>query len=81
MRLVKIQPCSPELYFRIRNIIYELIPFALINQGYCPEESMAIFYFWDSDYIPDSLQGYIVQPPIKRENKKKLKKKIEEVLL
>lgn len=81
MRLVKIRPCSYEKFSKIRDVIYETVPFAIINQGYSSELSMAIFNFWDTDYIPEPLKKYIVQPPLSRENKDLLKQKINEVLL
>lgn len=80
MRLVKIQPCSYEKFSKIRDIIYETFPFALINQGYSSELSMAIFNFWDVDFIPYALRKYIMQPPMSRENKELLKQKLSEVL-
>lgn len=76
MRLIKIQPCSYEKFEAIRDTIYEVIPFAIINQGYSKKLEMAIFNFWDVEYIPDELKKYIMQPPLSRENKKLLKEKL-----
>lgn len=81
MRLIKIQPCSYKTFSAIRDAIYSVIPFAIINQGYSAELSMAIFNFWDVEYIPDELKKYIMQPPLSRENKELLKEKLREVLL
>ena len=76
MRLIKIENCSYERFEQIRDAIFEVIPFAIINQGYSKKLKMAIFNFWDVEYIPDELKKYIVQPPLSRENKELLKEKL-----
>jgi hypothetical protein len=72
MRTVKLVNCSYEKFNKIRDVIYNNIPFALIHIGYSPELQVAIFNFWDSDYIPDELKPFIMQPPVSRENKEKM---------
>ena len=79
MRLIKIEPCSYERFEQIRDAIYEVIPFAIINQGYSSKLKLAIFNFWDVEYIPEQLKKYIVQPPLSRENKELLKEKLAEL--
>jgi hypothetical protein len=76
MRLIKIENCSYERFEAIRDAIYEVIPFAIINQGYSKKLKMAIFNFWDVEYIPEELKKYIMQPPLSRENKELLKEKL-----
>ena len=78
MRLIKIEKCSYEKFEKIRDAIYEVIPFAIFNEGYSPKLKMAIFNFWDVEYIPESLRKYIMQPPLSRENKALLKEKLQE---
>ena len=81
MRLIKIENCSYETFEKIRDAIYEVIPFAIINQGYSKNLQMAIFNFWDVEYIPDDLKQYIMQPPLSRENKELLKEKLLEAFI
>ena len=80
MRLIKIEDCSYEQYNKIANAIYSVIPFALINDAYRKDLKTAYFNFWDVEYIPESLRKYIMQPPLSRENKELLHKKLLEVL-
>ena len=80
MRLVKIPECTYEQYTKIRDTIMDIIPFAIINQDYSLKSKTAIFNFWDSDYIPQDLKKYIVQPPLSRENKELLKEKLKNVI-
>jgi hypothetical protein len=72
MRTVKLTDCSYEKFNKIRDVIYNNIPFALIHIGYSPELKVAIFNFWDSDYIPAEMTPFIMQPPVSRENKQKM---------
>jgi len=78
MRTIKLKDCSYERYNAIRNAIIEVIPFALLNQGYSADLKEGFFNFWDSDYIPDELKEFILQPPLSRENKELLKEKLLE---
>lgn len=79
MRLIRIEDCSYKKFEAIRDAIFSVIPFAIINQGYSKKLRMAIFNFWDVEYIPDELKKYIVQPPLSRENKALLHEKMLEV--
>lgn len=81
MRLVKIENCSYIKYSKIRDAIFETIPYSLFNQGYSPGLQLGIFNFWDLTYIPEDLIQFIVQPPVSRENVELLHKKISEALL
>lgn len=69
MRTIKIPNCSYEKYSKIRDIIIRIVPFSIINDMYSKEEQIGAFNFWDSDYIPENLAKYIVQPPLHRERK------------
>lgn len=80
MRLIKIPNCSYEQYCKIADTIYEVIPFALINDAYRGNLQTAFFNFWDVSYIPEDLRKYIVQPPLSRENVELLHEKLKEVL-
>ena len=79
MRLIKIENCSYEKYNTIRNAIMSVIPFAIINQDYSKDLKIAIFNFWDVEYIPESLKKYIMQPPLSRENRALLHKKLRDI--
>lgn len=68
MRLIKIPDLEYEQYEKIRDAIYSVIPFALLNQQYSKKLKTGFFNFWDVAYIPDELKKYIVQPPLSREN-------------
>lgn len=72
MRTIKIPFCSYEIYEGMRDVIIKNVPFALINDMYSKKEQIAVFNLWDSDYIPDELKDFIMQPPLSRENKEKM---------
>jgi len=76
MRTIRIPYCSYELYSAMRDCIITNVPFALINDMYSKNEKIAIFNLWDSDYIPDELSYFIMQPPLSRENKAKMSKEL-----
>ena len=80
MRLIKIPDLEYEQYEKIRDAIYSVIPFALLNQQYCKSMKTGFFNFWDVAYIPEELRQFIVQPPVSRENFELLHKKMLEVL-
>ena len=84
MRMIKIEDCSKEQFEKIKLAICDVIPYALINSEFVFNSTehppFAIFNFWDSDYIPEKLKKYIMQPPLSRENKELLHKKLLEVL-
>ncbi len=60
MKTIQIKDCSYEKFEAIRDIIYEYIPFSIVHLGYSKKLKMAIFNFWDSDYIPNELSSYII---------------------
>jgi len=80
MRLIKIENCSYEKFEGIRDAIYETIPFAVFHVGYSKKLKLAIFNFWDSDYIPDEMQDLVLRPPIDRENRALLKKELAKLV-
>ncbi len=66
MRLIKIENCDYQTFYAIRLEIIRKVAWALLNSEYLKEDSIALFYFWDSDYIPDVLMKYRVQPPFEK---------------
>lgn len=64
MRIIKIPNCPYPTFDEIRDEILSKVPFALINDVYHQKAEIAYFYFWDSDYIPDELKRFIMQPPL-----------------
>ena len=60
----------------MRDTIITNVPFALINDMYSKKKQIAIFNLWDSDYIPEELSFFIMQPPLARENKAKMTKEL-----
>lgn len=63
MRIIKIPNCPYNVYYEIRTEILKKVPFALLNSEYLSDDAVAFFYFWDSDYIPEELMKYRIQPP------------------
>jgi len=80
MRLVKIPNCEYKDFEKIRDVIYANVPFAVIHVGYSASLKLAIFNFWDSDYIAEELKPYIMQPPLSRENKAKMTAELAAVM-
>lgn len=72
MRLCKIPNLSYDQFEKLRDAIDKTIPFAVIDIRYSKNLKCGIFNFWDSDYIPDEMKQFIIQPPLSRENKAKL---------
>jgi hypothetical protein len=81
MRLVKIPNLAYETFERIRDTIDSNIPFAVIDMRYSPKLKVGIFNFWDSDYIPEEMKPFIVQPPLSRENKAKLTSELASIFI
>lgn len=79
MRMVRIPEISYEDFNAIRDVLLDNVPFALINDIYHSKQETAYFYFWDSDYIPDVLRPFIVQPPADREPMAKQFRELTEV--
>lgn len=77
MRLVKIENLEYTAYEFIADKIYEKTPFALVSAQYRPKLRTGFFFFWDSDYIPDSLKIFIQPVP----PNEKLKQDIDKNLL
>ncbi len=81
MRLVKLENIEYDEWELIFRSILEVIPFALLNQGYNRELKMGFFNFWDSDYVPSELKPFIMQPPLSRENTVLLTEGMKEAML
>lgn len=80
MRLVKIE-CTYDIFVKIRNAIDKNIPFAVIDIRYNPDLKYTIINFWDSDYIPEELIPFIVQPPLSRENREKMTHELKNIFV
>jgi hypothetical protein len=80
MRTIKIPNCEYELYESIRDIIIDEIPFSLINDMYSPKKKIAVFNFWDVQYIPKVLHRFILNPPKDREDIEKQISEIEGII-
>ncbi len=74
-------PCNYETFEAIRDVICSEVPFALINAMYSKKLGEAFFNFWDSDYIPDDLKKFIMNPPTSREQKQRMREKLSQVVL
>lgn len=73
VRTIILENCEYNVFAETMDAILECkMPFILINQYYSQRRKEGFFNFWDSDYIPDQMQQYILHPPEKRENVKKL---------
>lgn len=46
----------------MRLQVLRTTPYALINSEYLKEERIGYLYFWDSDYIPQEWDQWIVRP-------------------
>lgn len=68
MRLIEIPNCDYQTFYAIRLEILRKVPHSLLNSEYLKEDSIAYFYLWDSDYIPEVLMKYRVQPPHEKES-------------
>ena len=79
MRLIRIENISEQKFEKIFAVIVKHIPFSLVNQGYSYVTRTGFFNFWDSDYIPESLRKYIVQPPLSRENREAMNNELEKI--
>ena len=79
MRTIRIEGIEYKVYAKIRQVLFKTVPFAIINNDYDPEGKVCIVNFWDSDYIPDELKKYILQPPLSRENKEELSKGLSDL--
>jgi hypothetical protein len=80
MRLCKIPNLEYPKFEQIRDAIYSTIPFAVIHVGYSPKLKLGIFNFWDSDYIPEEMKQFIMQPPLSRENRELMTKALKDAI-
>ncbi|KKN86532.1 hypothetical protein LCGC14_0267080 [marine sediment metagenome] len=76
MRMCRIPELDYADFEKIRDAIFSVIPFSVFEVQYSKELKTGYFNFWDSDYIPAEMSKYIVQPPLSRENKALLHKKL-----
>ena len=80
MRPVIIDNLEYLEYEAIRDILIMNIPFAIINDMYSKKTKRAVFYFWDSDYIPKELEQFILKPPKSHEDIPKFRKDLAEII-
>ena len=62
MRTVIIKVCEYGIFEIHRDQCLMFKPFGLISAIYSTKLKMAMFQFWDTDYIPDNMQQFIVRP-------------------
>lgn len=62
MRTVIINECSYPLFEKYRDTCLKFKPFGLITAIYSKNLNMALYQFWDTDYIPVSMKQFIVRP-------------------
>lgn len=62
MRTVVIKNCEYEVFEEHRDMVLDNAPYSLISATYSKKLRLAVFQFWDSDYIPENLQKFIVRP-------------------
>ena len=62
MRTVIIKDCAYSEFEKHRDTCLKFKPFGLITAIYSNNLNMALYQFWDTDYIPNSLEKYIVRP-------------------
>lgn len=63
MRTVKIPECPYKLFENIRDIILETAPWATLKESYSTQLHIAVFTFNDSQYIPEDLKPFMLEPP------------------
>ena len=51
-----------EEFQKMRQLVLDTHPYALLNDVYDQKNSMIYLYFWDSDYIPEEWEEYILRP-------------------
>ena len=62
MRMVKKTNSSPEEYTKMLQKVLDTKPYGLLNQIYDPKNQICYLYFWDTDYIPEEWEEWIVRP-------------------
>jgi hypothetical protein len=80
MRMCRIPELDYPAFEAMRDAMYDEIPFAIIESVYSKKLRTGFFNFWDSDYIPENLQEYIVQPPANKEKKEAFELRIFHVV-
>lgn len=61
MRMVS-KKGSYEEFQKMRQWVLDNCPYALLNDVYDAKNNMIYLYFWDSDYIPEKWDSYVVRP-------------------
>lgn len=62
-RLVKIEHITYKSFNKLRNILLKYVPWAIRNDIFEDKSKTAYIMFEDSDYIPDILIDFVVNPP------------------
>jgi hypothetical protein len=62
MRQIIIPDIEYDKYEDLVDKLYTDIPFAIINATYRKRLKKGFIFFWDAEYIPDELKGYITRP-------------------
>ena len=62
MRYVIIPSCGYDQFIKFRDEIDAKKPFSVFRADYSTVLDQAVFGFWDSDYIPRSMEKYVVKP-------------------
>lgn len=65
MRLVEVKGCEYELFSRYRDRLWDESDsmIGVFSAEYSKELKIARFWFWDSKYIPQWLERYVLEPP------------------
>ena len=66
MRMVKRRGVTYLEFERMRQQILDTAPYGLINDIYDGKNKIAYLYFWDSDYIPEEWEQWVVRPISKK---------------
>ena len=62
MRTLVRRKCSYDAYAVMMDYIDKEVPFGIYEARYNPREKLAIIGFWDSDYIPQIWEKWVVRP-------------------
>ena len=62
MRMITIPDCEYEKFNSMRQQVLDTTPYGLLNDIYDSKNKIGYLYFWDTDYIPDEWEQYIVRP-------------------
>lgn len=68
MRMVS-RKCSYEEFAKMRQQVLDTTPYGLINDIYDSKNNVAYLYFWDSDYIPEGWEEWVIRPVSRKSTK------------